>query len=195
VTYFRDRYQGVGAIAADEPAPRSAPAPTVRGHATRDYRATPESRRVVRQALGMAALVPAISTSTPLYPSSPTGPLSEVEVRSIMGPRPTVSIGSGVGSQTITGIMTAPPPPPPVAGLSPIAPIVTAPPPPPSGGTSPVAPPVAPSTAAPPSMIGPSMPDGTSAPAPSSSSFLLPLLLVGGGAAAYFLWKRKKRTP
>lgn len=28
-TYFRDRFQGVGAIAADAPAPRSAPAPTI----------------------------------------------------------------------------------------------------------------------------------------------------------------------
>lgn len=33
-TYFRDRYQGVGAIAAASPAPRSAPAPSLGGGAT-----------------------------------------------------------------------------------------------------------------------------------------------------------------
>lgn len=37
-TYFTDRYQGVGAIAAAAPAPRSAPAPSVRPQFARDAR-------------------------------------------------------------------------------------------------------------------------------------------------------------
>ena len=64
MSYFKDRYQGAGAISANARAPRSAPAPSVSGLGAIDYRAyrdTPElALKTTGRVLGRTTVAPGV---------------------------------------------------------------------------------------------------------------------------------------
>lgn len=126
--YFSDSYQGVGAIAAHDIAPRSAPAPTVGRLVTAKRQlasAIPSSPTLktsggipVRPVIGSTKTVMTGVTVTKVGPSRPpivvsgirpsktglqpttrvpTAPTSPI----VRTPKPPVSIGTGIGSQTL----------------------------------------------------------------------------------------------
>jgi hypothetical protein len=206
MSFFRDRYQGAGAIAARAPAPRSAPAPTIGLRGARDYIAM---GRVQIGGPGTYGL-PTVGGGG-VKPTKPTvqrsfsvRPLSPIQVR---GPNGGGKTGGGVeGGRTPVPSTVVPFPGTPITPSTPIiTPIYD---PGPSGGGGGGAPSSGGSAGG---GVGPIQETDTpvieddveivleatpTTPAPASKS-KLPLILIGGGILALLLFgsKKKRRTP